>query len=353
MINSVVKIRQSQIRKCVILSVLAQGYMPENKKFGCIVWGQSGIGKNAATDNLHKDFTTLTGKDWGFLDINVAGIMPEDLTGIPYSDGGVANYLPLIKTGKQQFGICRLDEIDRPTSMSVLINAAKFAIDRTTVNPLPENWFILGQGNGVSDSNTQELTEHIKGRFVHIYVTMNSQLAHEEYLKYLESRNAHPATLKIARLNPLKTRDEFEEHAVDNARTREYADCVLKAYSESKLRGQDFSDVLFPVLAGVVGKTLATELFTAIELEGLPTLDDVCKSPKSVIIPNDLSLRHRLVSIMVSEAGDNCAKASKLVEYIVRYPAEVARYALDNLMLTCPNIVKVDAFIKWEARLKK
>ncbi len=353
MINSVVKIRQSQIEKCVILSVLAQGYMPENKKFGCIVWGQSGCGKNHATDNLHKKFTEMTGKPWGFMDLNCAGMMPEDLTGIPYADKGEAKYLPLIKATKEQFGICRMDEIDRPTGMAVLINATKFAIDHTTVNPLPENWFILGQGNGISDSNTQELTEHIKGRFVHIYVSMNSQLAHEEYMSYMESRNAHPVTLKMARLHPIKTRDEFEEHAVDNGRTREFADCILKAYGEAKAQGQDFSDVLFAVLAGVVGKTLAAEYYTTLELEGLPTLDDVCKAPKTATIPDDLSLRHRLVSILVSEAGDDCAKASKLVEYIVRYPAEVARYALDNLTLTCPNIVKVSAFIQWEARLKK
>lgn len=350
--SGVITIRQSQIKQAVMLCILAQGHMPVGKKFGAIVWGQSGTGKNNATDNLHKDFSELTGEQWGFLDINVSGIMPEDMTGLPTESNGKAKYLPLIESGKERFGICRLDEIDRPTSMSVLIQTAKFAIDRTTVNPLPENWFILGQGNGVSDSFTQELTEHIKGRFVHLYVTMNTQKSREEYSSYLESRKAHPSTLKVNRLSPISTRDEFEVHAVDNCRTREYADCIVKAYFDAKENGQDFSEVLFPVLAGTVGKVLAAEFMKCIELDGMPTLDEVCNDPAKATIPKDLSLRHRFVSILIAEASDDCAKAEKLVEYVVRYPAEVARFALDTLILSCPAVAKCSAYVKWEARLK-
>jgi hypothetical protein len=349
--KDIITIRQSQIRRSVMLCILAQNYMNEGKKFGAIVWGQSGIGKNHATDNLHKEFSEITGEKWGFLDINVSGIMPEDMTGLPANNNGKAVYLPLIKAGDESFGICRIDEIDRPTNMGVLIQAAKFAIDRTTQSPLPEDWFILAQGNGVSDSFTQELTEHIRGRFIHLYVSMNSQQAQDEYNSYLKSRNASPVIQKLVRLNPIKTRDEFEVHAVVNPRTIEYADCIVKAYTEAKEGGEDFSDVLFPVLAGTVGKFLAAEIVKGLEMGDLPSLDEICENPKGAIIPENLSLRHRFVSVLISEVADNCQKAEKLVEYLTRYPAEVARYALDNLILSCPSVAKTSVYVTWQKRL--
>lgn len=356
MTGNVITIRPSQIEQAVMLCILAQNHMPKGKKFGALVWGQSGTGKNAFTDKLAEKFTAMTGTEWGLLDLNMAGMMPEDMTGLPATEdckgGKKAVYLPLIKTGKQKMGICRMDEIDRPTNKATLIAGVKFAIDGTSENPLPENWFVLGMGNGISDSDTCSLTEHIVGRFCHLYVSTNSDGAKNDYNNYLDSRKANSAVKKLVRLNPMKTRDEFEEHAVYNNRTIEFADCIITAYQNALEQKLDFSDVLLPVLAGVIGRIPATELVTIMELSDLPTLDEVLNDPKNSVIPADLSLRHKYISVLVIEAGEDCDKAEKLVPYLTRYPAEVARFALDNLVMSCPKVANTQAYIQWEKRLK-
>lgn len=348
--SPVMYVRLSQVPKAVKLSILAQKFM-DGKKFGLCVWGQSGIGKTSITDGLAEDFSKLTNTHWDMLDCNLSSSTPEDVNGFPHITDGVLKFIQQWNLGKNSNGIFRIDEFDRPAYFQNLIAIAKFAIDRQTENALPENWFVLALGNGISDAHTQELTEHLKGRFVHIYVSTNGALANDERLAYLESKNLPKSVLNFERMNPIKTRDEFEPHAVDNNRTRVYAYAILKAYDTLKKMGKDYSDVLLPVLAGAIGKNQACELLKLVELENLPTLDEVIANPMSAIIPDDLSLRHKFVSVLVHEAQNDCQKAVKLMDYLVRLPNEVARYAIENLSTACPEVCKCKTYVTWSNRI--
>ena len=348
--SNVVYIRTSQIRKATKLAIIAQKFMDEGKRFGACVWSQSGLGKTATTDTLHEELAEETGMDYGLLDCNVSSATPEDVTGFPQVVDGVLNFISQWKHDPESKGIFRLDEFDRPAYFQTLISIAKYAIDRQGEHPLPLNWFVLALGNGASDAHTQELTEHLKGRFVHLYVSTRSSLAQSERMEYLEGSGASKTSLKFERLNPLVTRDEFEAHAIDNHRTRKYADAILRAYDSLKEAGFDYSDVILPVLAGAIGKVSALQLLKIHELDDMPELDDVIADPEGTVMPDDLSLRHKFITALVHEAQADCDKAVKLLDYIVRYPSEVARYAIETLALECPNICKSPAYVKWANR---
>lgn len=345
--SNVVYIRVSQIRKAVKLAIISQKYMDEGKRFGACVWSQSGLGKTACTDTLNEELTAETGIEYGLADCNLSSSTPEDVKGYPELKNGVLSFINQWKFDKDSRGIFRCDEFDRPAYFQNLIAIAKYAIDRQGETPLPLNWFALALGNGVSDAHTQELTEHLKGRFIHLYVSTNSTLAQKERLEYLEKSGASKTTLKFERLNPLLTRDEFEAHAIDNNRTRKYADAILRAYDALREAGFDYSDVILPVLAGTVGKTSALQMLKIHELGDMPELDEVIANPMTTVMPDDLSLRHKFITTLVHEAQTDCEKAVKLLDYIVRYPNEVARYAIETLALECPMICKSKTYINW------
>jgi MoxR-like ATPase len=345
--SNVVYIRTSQIRKAVKLSIIAQKFMDTGKRFGACVWSQSGLGKTATTDTLHEELTAEANHEYGLIDCNVSSSTPEDVGGFPQVVDGVLNFISQFKFKAGSRGIFRIDEFDRPAFFQTLIAVAKFAIDRQGNNHLPIDWFVLALGNGMSDAHTQELTEHLKGRFIHLYVSTNSSLAQKERLEYLEQSGASKTTIQYEKINPLLTRDEFEPHAIENHRTIKYADAILRAYDSLKDAGFDYSDVILPVLAGTIGKAGAVQMLRIHELGDMPTLDQVIANPAGTEMPDDLSLRHKYLTALVHEAQTDCDKAVKLMDYIVRYPSEVARYAIETLSLECPMVCKSEAYVKW------
>jgi len=345
--SNVVTIRPSQIRKSVKLCIIAQKFMDVGKRFGCAVFSQSGFSKTASTDNLHEELTAETGIDWGLTDCNVASSMPEEIGGFPQVLNGILKFISQWTMKHDSFGIFRIDEFDRPAFFQTLIAVIKYAIDRQGENVLPLNWFVLALGNGMSDAHTQELTEHMKGRFVHLYVSSRSSLAQKERLEYLEKSGASKTIIQYERINPLLTRDEFEPHAVENQRTVMFANAILKAYDSLKEAGFDYSDVILPVLAGTIGKAGAVQMLRLHELADMPTLDQVIANPNGTVMPDDLSLRHKYLTALVHEAQVDCDKAVKLMDYIVRFPNEVARYSIETLALECPMVCKSATYVKW------
>lgn len=350
--SKVMFLRVSQIARAVTLTIAAQEFMPVGKKFGAIIWGQSGIGKNAMTDNLHQTLSKATGNKWDMIDCNVSASAPEDITGLPAIVNGLTIDNPRYRLPKDSYGIWRLDEMDRPVYRQNLVAMVKFCIDRTVETPLPINWFVLGLANGISDDDTQPLTEHIKGRFCHLYVSTNSAKAHEEMTTYMNGTGVEDSVKKLYALNPLQTRDEFEELAVYNHRSLLYASAILKAYKKIKDSGADWSDVLLPVLSGVIGRNPACELLKLYELSDLATLDEVCRKPQSSPIPADLSLLHKYVTALVNESVSDCTKATKLLEYLVRLSDEVSRYAIEILATGCPQVCKSKVYVVWKNRIK-
>jgi hypothetical protein len=359
--QAVIYLSLPKAKKAVVLCVMAQQYLPkydggQQESFGAILWGQSGIGKNGITNNLGVELSKATGENWCQLDVNLSGMSPEDIHGVPAVRPDINNvghevlkYFNSINLPKDANVIFRLDEIDRPAYYQTLIEMMKYAIDRTDHrHNLPFGMFVLGLGNGRSDTNTQELSEHAKGRFCHLYVSENVSGAKDDHQNYMKSKGFQDSILRMFEGNPITTRDEFEESAICNKRTASFANAILTAYKDLKNAGSDFGDVLLACLAGVIGKDRAIEVIRLEELSNLPTIEEITKSPLSAIIPDDLSLRHRYLTVLVNDAKGKQHLAPALINYISRFPKEMARYAMDKMILDIPDIIKTNEYIRWE-----
>ena len=351
--SNVIYMSLKKAKKAVVLCVLAQKYLPKYvsgkfESFGAILWGESGIGKNGVTNDLGVEMSKTTGESYIQIDCNLSGMSPEDIHGVPVVQGEVLKYFSSLSIPSDSKGIFRLDEIDRPCYFQTLIEIAKYALDRTDHrHNLPNGMFVLGMGNGASDSNTQQLSDHLKGRFVHLYVSTNMPESLDSQVEYMEKQGYEESVIRMYKASPVKTRDEFEEIALYHNRSISFANAIMKAYKDLKKANADFGDVLLAVLAGTIGKANAIEMIRLEEMKDLPTLKQVSNDPLNAMIPNDLSLRHRYLTVLVNDASNNKALASGLVTYIARYPREMARFAYDKLVLDCPDIVKTVEYIAW------
>lgn len=360
MSQDVVYLTLKQSKKAIVLCVMAQKYMPTYKtghqdRFGAILWGQSGIGKNAITNDLGVELSASLGEMWIQMDCNLAGMAPEDIHGIPairtVKDVEVVKYFNSIALPANAKGIFRLDEIDRPAYFQTLIAMAKYSIDRTDhLHTLPYDMFVLGLGNGTSDGHTETLSEHLRGRFCHLYVSTQIQGAADDHIEYMKKAGFSDAVIRMVQSNPVETRDEFEEITAYNNRTIKFADAILKAYKDLKSVGSDFSDVLLATLAGCVGKNAALEIIRIEEMSHLPTLSEIVNSPMTAIVPDDLSLRQRYLTMLVHDAKSDCDKAATLIKYIGRYPAELARFQIERLILDCHMVAQSQEYIDWQRK---
>lgn len=337
--TNVLTVSPRQIVGCTALTALAQEFMPVDKRFGLFVWGDSGIGKNAFTDKLPKVLSKVMGKDYTLIDFNCASRMPEDVAGLPYIKkdevSATTEFAPIYnyaEAGSQ--GIFRIDEMDRPLVKNVIPAIIKYAIDRTDKNVLPLDWFVIGQGNGCSDRDTVELSNHTKGRFVHIYASVNSDEARRDMETYLSDIDADPAIKALHRISPVESNDCFVEHAQYQNRTMEFANAIMKAYRKygDSLRraGCPVDSIIRPLLAGAVGVAQANELVRLMEFSDLPTLGQIVNRPEKVLVPDDLSLAVKYVNTLCDFVS-NEVEAKGLATYIKRFPAEIARCGLEKL----------------------
>ena len=339
--NKVLKVTPRQIVACAVLSSLAQKFMPKGKRFGLFVWGDSGIGKNIFTDRIATVLGKILKTDFGMIDFNCASRMPEDVNGMPYikkdiqGSTATTEFAPIYNYDeKGTHGIFRLDEMDRPMVKDIIPAIIKYAIDRTDTNVLPLDWFVVAAGNGCSDRDTVELSNHTKGRFVHVYASLNSDSARRDMESYLSDIDADPAIKALHRLNPVQSNDCFDEHALHQNRTVEFANCIIKAYKTygEQLRtvGCPVDSVLRPLLAGSVGVAMASELVRLMDFDALPTLGEIVNKPTVVDVPADLSLATKFVDTLCDFASCE-QEAKQLKVYFARFPDEVARVGTDKL----------------------
>ena len=360
--NDVVYLSLKKARKAIVLAIMAQKYLPVyesgvRESFGAFLWGESGIGKNGITNDLGIEMTEATKSLWIQYAVNVCGMAPEDVQGIPVvredkkAQEEILKYFSSMKFKGTEQGIFVLDEFDRPQWAQTVTEMIKFAVDRTDHRAvLPAKMFVLAMGNGVSDINTIRLSDHIKGRFCHIYVSENVEGAADEHIAYMRNKGFNESIIRMFQADPIKTRDEFQQSAIRHKRSGSFANAIVSAYKDMKAKGIDFSDVLLAVLAGVIGKKHAVEVIRYEELGHLPSLKDVCDAPKKAMMPEDMSLCHQYLTVLVSDVRTQCALAPKLLEYIMRYPAEMARFAIENMVRDCPEVVKCPQYVTWVNR---
>jgi len=364
---SCVYVSLKQAREAVLLAILANKILRDRmtskggkvriedlraNQFGALIHGQSGVGKTASTDPLADILNDMgfKGPDgekafWNMLDVNLASQLPEEFQGLPTKGEGAVKYLPRYNIAPTSFGICRIDELDRPAFYQTLTACIKWAIDRTTDAYLGWYWFVLGLCNSTSDSNTEALSEHARGRFMHLYISTNLPEYKQEFEEYMERSKFSAASKRLMAANPIQTRDEFENYAVFNPRSLGFADAVLAAYKQYGEKLGISKKALLAALSGLITKPMALELIGFDEMNDLPDLATVTAAPSTVPVPKDGSLVHKHAAMLVRECGEK--QATKLMTYLLRLQAEVARCHIETLARRCPTLAESPEYIKW------
>lgn len=337
---------------------MAQRYMPKGKHFMVLVWGESGVGKTTVIEETPAMLKSLWKKafdeecDFGLRHANLTSTEAPDFVGMPTIQNGKWVDVPKWAFEPNSRGIFFADETDRPFNPQTANAFNKFAVDRQGDNTLPEGYLCVGACNGASDINTQVMSQHTRGRAIHLYASLNVAGVPDEYDAYAEKAGIHEAIRAWRRMNPMTTKDEYKEMSLLQPRTMDqFANAVLKLVDEYDV----FEDVLIPLLAGAVGKAAAAGLIACRKLKGLPTLGEVVKSPSTVILPdpNAVDVLHTFAMGLAKQVGftDDCKVAERVVEYLVRFPKEVARAAIEYIIIDCPNVVNSDIYQKWQNRL--
>ena len=332
-------------------------------QFGVLIHGEPSIGKTAMTRGVHDDLNKLeledtTGKaiKFGFYEANLSSDTPEDIGGFTSADmeNRKMVFLPRHAIPRGSHGIVRIDEIDR--SREDTRNAmTKVFIDRTADNSIPFNWTLVAIANGSADTGTERLTDHLNARFCHVYISANVSEYKTEYAKHMEQSGFDKSVARLASMNIMATRDEYENDAKYDPRSLSFADAMLTAYK--MYNGAELNDgttldiprkALLMALSGLISHPMAVELLALDELADLPTIDDVVKQPNTVTIPKDLDLVIKHTSMLVNEVYEK--DANKLLTYLMRLHEERARAAIASLVAKWPSLATCKEYVKWSAR---
>jgi hypothetical protein len=112
------------------------------------------------------------------------------------------------------------------------------------------------------------------------------------------------------------------------------------------------ADIVKPLVCGTVGFELGTAMLNFEKLWGnCPTDEEILANPAKVVVPEDpgiiYALTIRLVDSVCAAGSQADTYANKMGEYMMRWPAEQAEFALNRMENRYPRFVHSKAWSKW------
>src|SRR5574344_216183 len=241
-----------------------------------MLWGQPGIGKSQCVMEFAKNLEKKTHKT---VKVTVASLLlmsPIDLRGIPAKDTNAAGELvakwltpELFKMDKSDsvINILFLDEISAAPP-SVQAAAYQICLDkRVGEHKFPENTIVIAAGNRVTDKAVAyKMPKPLGNRLTHFEMVCSV----EDWKKWAYKHDIDTRIIGFINhdhqyLNKFDA--NTDEVAFPTPRSWEMVDSYLKA--------GDF-DMVFPCIAGSVGRGTATEFKTYCNVyDKLPNWDDI------------------------------------------------------------------------------
>ncbi len=340
--------------------VLAAGEVP-------LLVGATGIGKTTLAKSLAEK------NGWYLVTIDGNLLKEGEIGGLPTVENRSTIYACHYKL-KQ---ISLLSEAGRQVLLFIdELNRCDHAVQQELMNlilnreingyVLPNNVKLIGAMNpsDTYDYETVEMDKAQENRFVWLYLE-------PDYLQWLQWAAKEKLEPKIREF--IATYPDYLQHANDdvNATPRSY-ERISKLYSIYKAKGEEISSqVFFQVVAGNVGKLIATELinFLAGEYAPLITYEEVflAKELESSLVqrvqeetPTRLYLTmHNIIEILESrlsteEAGDK--EVNRWLEFLSTYPVDLQMGIMKEMRNNTQALAKAalanDNFIEAYFRLQ-
>lgn len=330
----------------------ARGHMIEILQAGLVPFLRSspGMGKSAIVRSIAEEY------GMELLDIRLSTCAPEDLTGLPHFENGIAKFMPFdmfpvegtpVPAGKNGW-IIFLDEFNS-ASKSVQAAAYKLVLDRMVgLRKLHDQVMIVAAGNLDTDrAITNNVGTALQSRFIHLemHLIPDSMGQHSEFMTDVAFKYDWDERV-IAFLSYLPDRlHDFRPDHNDKTfccpRTWEFMSRLLKGKTYSyKQVGNDQvyeMDAKAAMFAGAITSGVATEFinFTKV-FQNLPKIADILNDPANTPVPGDPPVKFATSSMLISQATEQ--NFSKVTDYINRFSSEFRVLFFRGLMVRKPEL---------------
>jgi hypothetical protein len=275
-----------------------------------MLWGPAGVGKSEGVAALAKQ------RKVELRDVRLANLDPTDIKGFPAPDMAkkVMTWLPadfLPKAGK---GILFFDELNLADKM-VQASCYQLMLTHEVGNyKLPPGWDIIAAGNTEKDrANVTRMAGPLANRMVHL--TVEADL--EEWIAYARAVGVDPRIIAFQRFKKGLALHVFDARAKEPAfpspRTWVYLDRLLQAATK---KGTPIS-VVDDLISGTVGPAVSIELRAFFDhMVGLPTAQEIFSSPDRAPVPDKLSAKYAVMSMLDKQVDEKTFPAA--YKYIKR-----------------------------------
>ena len=321
-----------------------------------MLWGQPGVGKSEAIDQICRNITKMTGKKAVKTDVRLLLFNPIDLRGIPVADTDndgerVAKWLkPYIfkmDPSDDVVNILFLDEISA-APQSVQAAAYQITLDKKVgEHSLPKNCFVIAAGNRVSDKSVaNKMPKALANRLMHFDVMTDF----DSWKKWAIENNVNPMILGFLSFKPnlLNTFDTTSEHlAFATPRSWVMVSNLLNYIS-------DDIDKVYQQICGLVGTGNAVELRTWSKFyKNLPNIDDIFAGKKCKV-PTEPSVIFAVSCSIIQHAKrykNDMKSVINSIKYASQFPKDfsmlIVEEYLNNDEELKNKLLKEPEFIRW------
>lgn len=327
----------------------ARGHIIEILQAGLVPFLRSspGMGKSAIIRSIAEEY------GMELLDIRLSTCAPEDLTGLPHFEGGIAKFMPFdmfpvegtpLPEGKNGW-IVFLDEFNS-ASKAVQAAAYKLVLDRMVgLRKLDPRVMIVAAGNLDTDrAITNNVGTALQSRFIHLEM----HLDHNEFMEDVCFKyNWDNRVIAYLSYMPGQLHDFRPDHNDKTfccPRTWEFVNKLItgKTYGYDA-KGNYEMDAKAAMFAGAITSGVAVEFINFTKVyNNLPKISDIIRDPANAPVPGDPPVKFATTTYLIEQANDQ--NFSKITDYINRFSSEFRVLFFRGLMIRKPDLRSHPAF---------
>ncbi len=279
---------------------------------------------------------------FGFIDMRLSQVEPQDLAGIPMPENGVTirhlpNDMPVVGAKHiPENGLLLLDEVNQ-ADMAVQKAMFSIVLDHKIDNkPFKSGWKVMAAGNRVEDSiAVSELCEPLKNRFAHYEVYAD----YNPFKKWAIHEGVDPLIityLKTQASDICHTSSDNSEYAFPTPRTWKQVSDKIKHWRENgfKRGGRTMSyKTKLRGIAALIGTATAAKFVAHMDMvESLNVENYLSGKEEKVFVQSEINEAWAMMSALYSyvlHGGDNnksddisknkAEACVKVVEYIATF----------------------------------
>lgn len=314
------------------------------------IWGKPGIGKSDTIAQI----AAADGRE--LKDVRLGLMDPVDVKGFPVPDieNNAMKWLPaeflppmfVPGTGKdkgkmvpnESKGLLFLDEMNSAPRATQAASYQLILNHRIGEYVLPKNWAVVAAGNNLEDrAVVVDMPTPLANRFVHIDIEIDA----DDWHSWALTSGVHDHVRAFLRFRP-KLLHAFEpgkdKRAFPTPRSWSFVSDLCKASLDTP--------TLFELVRGTVGEGAANEFVPFFKtLDQLPDIDQILVAPKKAPLPENVSVKHAVVSALESRV--TVTNADRVMDYMNRLPKEFQTIFIQSMANNNEKVYRTKPVMDW------